>query len=190
MGTTWTQPSSSGSTPPPWCSSPPGIVWCLSPSLPSAMPWSVMLWLCTTMVEKNRWLIFFQCFQSCLRSCCKHRLSFKVWRIMVATMSLVSIILCILVMIDPDVSHFYLTCLGREELFRYVKLKSSALNCPFLFLSNATFAPQKHVQLFSNVDILCRSVTTPLISTQSWVLVARSSKAPSGIQSGSTDFKH
>ena len=38
---------------------------------------------------------------------------------MVATMSLVSIILCILVMIDPDVSHFYLTCLGREELFRY-----------------------------------------------------------------------
>ena len=61
----------------------------------------------------------FQCFQSCFRSCCKHKLSFEVWRILVTTMSLVSVTLCILVMIDPDVSHFYLTCLGREELFRY-----------------------------------------------------------------------
>ena len=103
-------------------------------------------------------------------------------------MSLVSITLCILVMIDPDVSHFYLTCLGREELFRYkfcIELCFSFL----LLKSNATFAPKKHVQLFSHFDILCLSVTTPLISTQSWVLVARSSKAPSGIQSGSTDIK-
>ena len=68
-------------------------------------------------------------------------------------MSLVSITLCILVMIDPDVSHFYLTCLGREEHFRYkfcIELCFSFL----LLKSNATFALHKHVSLFSHFDIL------------------------------------
>ena len=39
-----------------------------------------------------------------------------------ATLSLVSLSLCILIMFNPELSHFYLACIGREELFGWVIL--------------------------------------------------------------------
>ena len=44
------------------------------------------------------------------------------WKVLMATLSLVSLSLCILIMFNPELSHFYLACIGREELFGWVIL--------------------------------------------------------------------
>ena len=42
----------------------------------------------------------------------------KVWKVLMATLSLVSVSLCVLIILNAELSHFYLACIGREELFR------------------------------------------------------------------------
>ena len=53
--------------------------------------------------------------------------STQVWRVLISSLSTLSLSGCLLVMFNPESSRFYLICVGRQEAFR------SNLSIQFLF---------------------------------------------------------
>ena len=89
--------------------------WCQWRSQPSDTSWSATQSLCTTMGERRRWTGFTT---SPLNVPLFLPFSTQVWRVLISSLSALSLTGCVLFMFNPENSRSYLICVGRQEAFR------------------------------------------------------------------------